>query len=188
MLVVPGGLQNRFSELLTTKAIPPNRHGAYRKWLCFYLDFCKKYTMEVNEQESLVLFIKKLKEKRQSSEQQQQAVQAIRLFYQIDITMLPQTAMETAQPQVAYRMANSRQLKEDCNPSKFSDQRRDHLGKADFIQAKSAGTIAKQSNIAQQARENCQSVVRPLPKLSQLIEMSRMSSRQASWKKVFPTK
>ena len=107
MLVVPGVLQNRFSEVLIAKAIPSSLHGAYRKWLRFYLDFCKKYTMKVEEQKSLELFIKKLKEKRQSSEQQQQADQAIRLFYQIDGTTRAETGMETAQPEVTYRIASS---------------------------------------------------------------------------------
>jgi site-specific recombinase XerD len=93
-----------------------------------------------------------LKEKRQSSEQQQQAVQAIHMFSQIDSSMLPQINMETAQPEVTYCMAICRQLKEDSSPSEFSDQMPDHLGKADFIPAKSAETIAKQSYVALQGK------------------------------------
>jgi hypothetical protein len=61
MFVVPEELQSQFSELLIAKAIPSNRHGAYRKWLRFYLDFCKKSALEVKDKERLGLFIKKLK-------------------------------------------------------------------------------------------------------------------------------
>jgi hypothetical protein len=188
MLVVPAELQNQFSELLIAKAIPSSRQGAYRKWLRFYLDFCKKYALEVKDKESLELFIKKLKEKRQSPEQQQQAVQAIRLFYQIDSTMLPQTGMETAQPEGTYSIASSRQLlKEgDCSSSKFSDQRRDHLGKADFIQPKSAGTIAKQSNIAQQGKRELPISSSSAPEsLATSVNVQKVLEAGASWKKEY---
>jgi hypothetical protein len=52
---------SRFSELLVSKAIPTRQHWAYRKWLRFYLDFCKKYASEVKDTVRLELFIKKLK-------------------------------------------------------------------------------------------------------------------------------
>ena len=185
MLVMPGELQNRFSELLIAKAIPSRQHGAYRKWLRFYLDFCKKYASEVKDTVRLGLFIKKLKEKRQSSEQQQQAVQAIRLFYQIDSTMLPQTGMGTAQPEGTYRIASSRQLLKDgdCSPSKLSDRRREHLGKADFIQEKSAGTIAKQSNVAQQGKRELPIRSSSTPEIfAASVNVQKVLKTGASWK------
>jgi len=123
------------------------------------------------DKERLELFIKKLKEKRQSSEQQQQAVQAIRLFYQIDSKMLPQTGMGTPQPEETYHIASSHQSIKggDCGPSKFSDQRQGHLGKADFYRQKRQERLPKNRMLHSRARENCQSEVRPLPKFSQLL-------------------
>ena len=47
----------------------------------YYLDFCKKYNFKQPDKKSLTPFIDKLKEKKQSKQQQKQAVDAISLLY-----------------------------------------------------------------------------------------------------------
>jgi len=42
-------------------------HGNYKKWLQYYLDFCKKYQHPYADSETLPVFIDKLKEKKQIS-------------------------------------------------------------------------------------------------------------------------
>ena len=58
----------------------------YRKWLKYYLDFCFKYHHDKSKKESLSYFIKKLKDKNQTEQQQKQAFQAVSIFYGIKNT------------------------------------------------------------------------------------------------------
>ncbi|MBU1567625.1 MAG: integron integrase [Proteobacteria bacterium] len=83
MLVIPSALRVSFLERLRKQKIPPNLHQQYLKWLRFYLDFCQKYQRKQKEAENLLSFIEKLKEKRQSSIQQEEATHAIRLYYDL---------------------------------------------------------------------------------------------------------
>ena len=83
MLAIPPNLQGRFEETLRDKAIPNNLHGAYKKWLRYYLDFCNKYGFSRQKNESLLPFIQKLRSKRQTIAQQEQAAKAIALYYEI---------------------------------------------------------------------------------------------------------
>jgi hypothetical protein len=53
------------------------------KWLRYYLDFCRKYDFAHERRESLPHFLSKLEEKRQTKEQQQQAAQAIEIYYEL---------------------------------------------------------------------------------------------------------
>jgi len=46
----------------------------------YYLDFCQKYNHPISTKESLGEFIKKLREKNQTLEQQRQASDAISLY------------------------------------------------------------------------------------------------------------
>jgi hypothetical protein len=59
--------------LLAQKQIPPNSQPHYLKWLRYYLDFCRKYNFKESGKKSLPHFINKLKEKKQSDQQQNQA-------------------------------------------------------------------------------------------------------------------
>ena len=58
-------------------------HGLYKKWLQYYLDFCLNYHFSPIHQESLSHFMHKLQEKKQTKVQQEQAMRAIRLYYEI---------------------------------------------------------------------------------------------------------
>jgi hypothetical protein len=83
MLSVPSALQTQFEERLRNKAIPKEVHWLYRKWLRYYLDFCRKYRFPAGEKESLSPFLRKLEEKRLTKAQLEQARESIALYREI---------------------------------------------------------------------------------------------------------
>ncbi len=44
MLNIPSSLRPQFEAYLQEKAIPKNNQALYQKWVCYYLDFCRKET------------------------------------------------------------------------------------------------------------------------------------------------
>ena len=56
----------------------------YGKWLWYYLNFCEKYRFNQLNKENLVHFIKKLKDKKQTDQQQKQAIHSISLYYELE--------------------------------------------------------------------------------------------------------
>ena len=54
MLSIPPALQTQFEECLRNTAVPKKMHGLYKKWLRYYLDFCKKYDFPNAQRESSV--------------------------------------------------------------------------------------------------------------------------------------
>lgn len=83
MFAIPSWLQNEYRAWLRNRAIPMNQHGFLMKWLRYYLDFCEKYRMVDSEERTLGSFLDKLREKKQTKAQQQQATQAIMIYYQL---------------------------------------------------------------------------------------------------------
>ncbi len=83
MRPIPAPLQARFWDHLRNNAVPQKNHGLFKKWLRYYLDFCEKYQFRPTGKESLAEFLAKLREKRQTKAQQEQAASAIRMFYEI---------------------------------------------------------------------------------------------------------
>lgn len=83
MLAIPSSLRTEFENHLRNKSIEYSMHGLYKKWLQYYLDFCLNYHFSPIHQESLSHFIHKLQEKNQTKVQQEQAMMAIRLYYEI---------------------------------------------------------------------------------------------------------
>lgn len=81
MLKVPAALTQKYDRLLVNSDIAPREYPACRKWLRFYLDFCKKYGHGYADTDSLALFLNKLKSKNQNDRQQNQAGKAVRLYY-----------------------------------------------------------------------------------------------------------
>ncbi len=81
MLKVPEALQKKYSHLLINSEFAPAQYGNCRKWLRYYLDFCKKYGYAYAEPKSLGLFTGKLKEKNQSEQQRVEAQMAVELYY-----------------------------------------------------------------------------------------------------------
>ena len=88
MLAIPSALQSKFEEHLRNKTIQNSLHGVYKKWLQYYLDFCRKYHFPPIHKESLPRFILKLQEKKQTTAQQEQASIAITLYYEIQNTAI----------------------------------------------------------------------------------------------------
>jgi integron integrase len=82
MLPIPPRLQAQFEEHLAKRLIPDELHGAYKKWLRYYLDFCQKYHFPTAHTQSLPRFIQKLQEKKQTNAQQEQAANAIKVYYE----------------------------------------------------------------------------------------------------------
>ena len=85
MKQIPPKISTLFNEHLINKAIPKKEHFNYRKWLRYYLDFCFKYNHNQLNKNSLKLFIEKLREKRQSEQQQKQAFHAVSLYYELGL-------------------------------------------------------------------------------------------------------
>jgi hypothetical protein len=55
MLAIPSDLQTKFEEHLRNKTIQNSLHGVYKKWLQYYLDFCRKYHFPPIHKESPTL-------------------------------------------------------------------------------------------------------------------------------------
>ncbi|ASQ90462.1 integron integrase [Prosthecochloris sp. GSB1] len=83
MITLPKALVDKFNDWLGWEAVDTNRHGEYRKWLRYYLDFCHKYEHGYLDERSLGLFTEKLKDKGQRSFQIEEASCAVRLYYRM---------------------------------------------------------------------------------------------------------
>jgi site-specific recombinase XerD len=101
MRVIPSALQARFEDHLRSKGIPDPLLWSYRKWLRYYLDYCEKYHFSSRDQNSLARFIGKLRDKKQTEQQQRQAAEAIKLYY--EVLGQEHTARRTPRPQPVYR-------------------------------------------------------------------------------------
>jgi hypothetical protein len=86
MIPLPQDLITLYNSLLVQKAVPVKYHSYYRQWLRYYLDFCQKYGFRQSDTKSMASFIKKLREKRQTDQQQKQAVDSISLYYGYHLT------------------------------------------------------------------------------------------------------
>lgn len=98
MLAIPLPLQKQFEKYLQKSQTPNSLQGHYKKWLQYYLDFCRKYDFSPAHKDSLSQFIRKLNEKKQNKEQQEQAVKAIRIYYKILESSAPPKKEQTPKP------------------------------------------------------------------------------------------
>lgn len=83
MLSVPNTVLNAYAYVLNKNEIAGDRVGDYKKWLRYYLDFCDKYPGPDAKSERVRLFCEKLRDKKQTEQQQQQAVHAISLYFEM---------------------------------------------------------------------------------------------------------
>ncbi len=81
MIKVPTELQKKYNLLLMNSDIAPDQYTHCKKWLRYYLDFCKKYTHSYADPKSLLPFLEKLKGKNQTPSQQSEAKKAVKLYY-----------------------------------------------------------------------------------------------------------
>lgn len=84
MKPIPPEIMTQYDASLIKKAIPLPAHISYRKWLRYYLDFCRKYHHEPEKKENFAPFAIKLKDKNQSEQQRKQAFDAVSIYYQIE--------------------------------------------------------------------------------------------------------
>ncbi len=123
MLKTPPALVKKYDRLLINSDIPPNEYPACRKWLRFYLDFCKKYQHGYADNESLISFVAKLKSKKQSAFQQNQAQKAVNLYYSgiKNKTLVPISAKEHPAPaDLVMEESESSDIAEENNPWNIS--------------------------------------------------------------------
>ena len=80
--MIPADIWEQFSAVLEKRAVPVSCRADYRKWLRYYLDFRSKYPLSDSRSEHVRMFIQKLREKRQTPEQQKQAAHALSLFFE----------------------------------------------------------------------------------------------------------
>jgi len=83
MLPVPVLILKRFDAILEKRAVAPIQRADYKKWLRYFLDFCTKYPVPEARPDQVRLFIDKLREKRQTLFQQNQAAHAVSLFFEM---------------------------------------------------------------------------------------------------------
>jgi len=81
MLAIPERILTVFETGLHDTHVVVAQQGRYKKWLRYYLDFCKKHQLAAGQRVSLPAFLQKLRSKKQSEQQCQQAQSAIELFY-----------------------------------------------------------------------------------------------------------
>jgi hypothetical protein len=81
MIKIPEALQKKYNLLLMNSDIALDQYSHCKKWLRYYLDFCKKYAHSYTDTKSLLLFLEKLKAKNQTLSQQSQAKSAVELYY-----------------------------------------------------------------------------------------------------------
>ncbi len=84
MKTIPQQVLAQFKTGLKRNNIPVDQHTYYKKWLRYYLDFCFKYDHGPKNSESLKYFVYKLREKKQTRQQQKQAYDAVLIYLGIN--------------------------------------------------------------------------------------------------------
>ena len=115
MLKIEPSLLKKYNLILQSNLIPAKEHSYYVKWLRYYLDFCHKYGFRNSDSDSLPRFIEKLKSKKQNISQQQQALNAVSLFYSLQKTIHPERHNQTNEQ--SNRMVREDE-KKSCYPAK----------------------------------------------------------------------
>lgn len=99
MLPVPVPILNRFDAILEKRAVAPKQRADYKKWLRYFLDFCTKYPVPEARPDQVRLFIDKLRTKRQTPFQQNQATHAVSLFLKCSAKAKPRFRISISTPQ-----------------------------------------------------------------------------------------
>ena len=73
MQAIPPEIQERYLVVLKKRAVPVARHADYKKWLRYFLDFREKYKLPDSRSDQVRMFIQKLRDKQQTTDQQKQA-------------------------------------------------------------------------------------------------------------------
>lgn len=81
MFTIPHTVLTQYAAVLKKNEIAGALFADYMKWLRYYLDFCDKYPVTDAKCERVRLFCEKLRKKRQTEQQQQQAAHAVSLYF-----------------------------------------------------------------------------------------------------------
>lgn len=92
MLAIPHDVLVRYAAVLRNREITGTSCEDYKKWLRYYFDFCHKYPVPDDKSARVRLFCEKLRTKKQTERQQQQAADAVSIYF----------AMERQEDEVAY--------------------------------------------------------------------------------------
>jgi hypothetical protein len=106
----------QYDAVLKKRAIPATRQADYKKWLRYFLDYCGKYPVPDSKSERVRLFVEKLREKKQTTEQQKQAAHAVSLYFEV---LKPRKNSPQGAPILSAAVA--RQCPAIRKPSRFSE-------------------------------------------------------------------
>jgi len=83
MTPAPNTVFCQYETILKKREVTVKCHADYKKWLRYYLDFSAKYQLPDSKSERVRLFGEKLREKKQSEQQRQQAIHAVYLYFEM---------------------------------------------------------------------------------------------------------
>jgi len=83
MIPVPHTVMNDYVSILRVREIPPAHNEYYKKWLRYFYDFHSNYLDTDDKPEKVRLFLEKLRNKKQTPVQCQQAAHAISLYFEM---------------------------------------------------------------------------------------------------------
>ncbi len=85
MLAIPYPILVQYTSILNEHQIVGTQCAAYQKWLRYYLDYCHKYPVPDANCERIRLFCEKLREKKQTDQQRQEAAHAVSLYFTMQV-------------------------------------------------------------------------------------------------------
>jgi hypothetical protein len=83
MIPVPYSVMDDYVAILGSHEIPSDHFEHYKKWLRYFYDFYTKYLDTDDKPEKVRQFLEKLRSKKQTPAQCQQAAHAISLYFEI---------------------------------------------------------------------------------------------------------
>jgi len=81
MQPIPKDVLIQFDDILKQRNVPLAFRADYRKWLRYFLDYCAKYHPPDTRSDQVRLFVEKLRSKNQAANEQEQAADAVSLFF-----------------------------------------------------------------------------------------------------------
>jgi integron integrase len=83
MFAVPNSVMCKYSAVLEKREVDTTLFSTYKKWLRYFFDFCVKYAAANSMPEQVRLFLEKLRDKKQTVVQRQQAAHAVTLYFEM---------------------------------------------------------------------------------------------------------
>jgi hypothetical protein len=81
LLQTPRNIEEKFEQALASAGVAVNQRPHFQRWLRYFLDFCLKYTQYPRLETSLEAFSQKLESKGQEPGKRHQALDAVRLYW-----------------------------------------------------------------------------------------------------------